>query len=390
MIPVILFGLCLFTMVYTYAGYTVVLLIMAGLRRLFCRKAISAEVCEPPVTLFIPAFNEADFIGKKIENTRALIYPREKLRIIWITDGSDDGSEQLLRAYPEVAVLHRKERKGKVHAMNRGMEMAETPVVMFTDANTMLNPDALYRMTQYFSDPRVGCVSGEKKIVGAPIDKAVGAGEGLYWKYESLIKRLESKTGSTMGAVGELFAIRRELFEPVHEDTLLDDFTISLSIAQKGYTIKYAPDAQGTETASVSVSEEMKRKVRIAAGGMQTLFRMPSLLNPFRHARLTFRYVSHKVLRWTFVPFCFPLLFLLNAIILCYPAPPFFFSVMFLLQVAFYLVVLTGALLHNVRLRFKPFFAPYYLMVMNYAIVIGMFRYLRGKYAVNWEKAARA
>jgi cellulose synthase/poly-beta-1,6-N-acetylglucosamine synthase-like glycosyltransferase len=390
MIPIILFGLCLFIVVYAYAGYTLVLIAMAGVRRLACRKVEPDASFEPSVTLFIPAYNEAGFIGKKMENIMSLQYPRDKLKVIWITDGSNDDSEILLKAFPGITVMHLKERLGKVHAMNRGMQQAETPIVLFTDANTMLNLDALHRMVQYFADSRVGCVSGEKKILGAPTEKAVGAREGLYWKYESLIKRLESETGSTVGAVGELFAFRRELYEPVNEDTLLDDFTISLSIAQKGYAIKYAPEAQGTETASVSVSEEMKRKVRIAAGGMQTLFRMPSLLNPFRNRRLAFRYISHKVLRWTLVPLCFPLLFLLNAIILLYPAPPFFYTLFFILQVVFYLVVLTGALLHNVRLRFKPVFAPYYLMVMNYAMLVGMLRYLRGKYSVNWEKAVRA
>jgi cellulose synthase/poly-beta-1,6-N-acetylglucosamine synthase-like glycosyltransferase len=193
-----------------------------------------------------------------------------------------------------------------------------------------------------------------------------------------------------VGAVGELFAIRRELFEAVSEDTLLDDFTISLQIACKGYKVKYAPGAWGVETASISVTEEMKRKVRIATGGMQTLFRMTGLLNPFRHGLLSFKYISHKVLRWTLVPFSFPLVFLLNAAILFQPESPAFYSVFFILQCIYYLFVIAGALLHNVRLRIKTVFAPYYLLVMNYAVVVGIFHFMSGKYSVNWQKAKRS
>jgi cellulose synthase/poly-beta-1,6-N-acetylglucosamine synthase-like glycosyltransferase len=274
--------------------------------------------------------------------------------------------------------------------MNRGILHTTTPYVIFTDANTMMNSPALREMVQFFSDSRVGCVAGEKRISEAHVDKAVGAGEGLYWKYESLIKMLESETGSAVGAVGELFAIRRELYEPVSEDSLLDDFTISLKIACKGYQVKYAPEAWGVETASISVTEEMKRKVRIATGGMQTLFRMTSLLNPFRHGLLSFKYISHKVLRWTLVPFCFPLVFILNAAILFQPGRPDFYLVFFILQCIYYLLVIAGAVLHNVRLRLKAIFAPYYLLVMNYAVVVGILHFITGKYSVNWQKARRS
>jgi cellulose synthase/poly-beta-1,6-N-acetylglucosamine synthase-like glycosyltransferase len=390
MIPVVLFFLCLALVVYAYGGYPLVLLVMAGIHRLVCRQPNPLPAAEPGVTLFIPAYNEGDVIEAKLENTRSLIYPSEKLKIVWITDGSDDGSVEKLRAVPDVTVIHRNERRGKVHAMNHGMQQANTPVVMFTDANTMLNPLAISRIAALFADSRTGCVSGEKRIRGTTLEKAVAAGEGLYWKVESWIKQLESETGSTMGAVGELFAFRRELYEPVAEDTLLDDFTISLAIAQKGYRIKYAPDAWGTETASVSVAEEMKRKIRIAAGGWQVLFRNPSLLNPFRYGALSFKYISHKVLRWTLIPLCFPLILLLNALIVAQPDAPGYYHTLLALQGLFYFLVIAGALLHNVRLRFKAIFAPYYLIVMNYAILTGMIRYLRGSLSVNWEKARRA
>jgi cellulose synthase/poly-beta-1,6-N-acetylglucosamine synthase-like glycosyltransferase len=387
----ILFWIFLGIVGYTYLGYTLVLYLLSLAHRMFSKSRPGPETdFEPEVTLFIPAYNEDEFIDRKMENIRALDYPPGKLKVIWITDGTTDASRDYLAKYDGISVIHEPERRGKIHAMNRGILHTVTPFVIFTDANTMMNPRALREMVRFFSDPAVGCVAGEKRIRETHVDKAVGAGEGLYWKYESLIKMLESETGSAVGAVGELFAIRRELFEPVSEDTLLDDFTISLQIACKGYQVKYAPDAWGVETASISVTEEMKRKVRIATGGMQTLFRMTTLLNPFRHGLLSFKYISHKVLRWTLVPFCFPLIFILNAAILFQPGRPAFYAVFFILQCIYYLLVIAGAVLHNVRLRFKTIFAPYYLLVMNYAVVVGIVHFITGKYSVNWQKARRS
>jgi cellulose synthase/poly-beta-1,6-N-acetylglucosamine synthase-like glycosyltransferase len=387
----ILFWIFLGIVVYTYLGYTLVLFLLAVIHRVFSKKKAGREPdFEPEVTLFIPAYNEEEFIDRKMQNIRALDYPRDKLKVIWITDGSTDASREFLGRYEGISVFHEQERRGKIHAMNRGILHTTTPLVIFTDANTMMNPLALREMVRFFSDPGVGCVAGEKRITEAHLDKAVSAGEGLYWKYESLIKMLESETGSAVGAVGELFAIRRELFEPVSEDTLLDDFTISLQIACKGYQVKYAPQAWGAETASVSVTEEMKRKVRIATGGMQTLFRMTTLLNPFRHGLLSFKYISHKVLRWTLVPFSFPLVFILNAAILFQAGRSGFYTVFFVLQCFYYLLVIAGAVLHNVRLRLKTIFAPYYLLVMNYAVVVGICHFITGKYSVNWQKARRS
>jgi cellulose synthase/poly-beta-1,6-N-acetylglucosamine synthase-like glycosyltransferase len=374
---------------YAYLGYTLLLAIIALLDRR--RHKPSAPDFLPLVTLYIPAYNEAGIIKEKMENTYALDYPADKLNIVWVTDGSDDESLTLLQSYHNITVYHEPARKGKIHAMNRGMKLVHTPFVVFTDANTMLNKDALRRMMIYFSDEKVGCVAGEKRIKNLNLEKAVEAGEGLYWQYESLIKRLESINGSAVGAVGELFGIRTDLFEEVKGDTILDDFVISLQIASRGYTIKYAPDAWGSETASVSVHEELKRKIRIACGGWQTLLRMPNLLNFFRYGLLSLKYFSHKVLRWTLVPWTFPAAFVLNVLIVAAkPVTADLYLYLLGLQIFFYLCVLAGALFHNTRTRVKFLFAPYYLFVMNYAIVAGMFRYFSGHYSVNWEKAVRS
>lgn len=385
-----IFWFLLGIILYTYVGYTIILLVIAAINRFFhLHRKQTRENFLPEVTLLVPAYNEARFVIRKVNNTLELNYPKEKLKIIWIIDGSTDETYDLLCRYPEITVMHEKERRGKIDAMNRGMKEVNSPIVVFTDANTMLNKDALREITRLFADHKTGCVTGEKRISESEMQKAVDAGEGLYWRYESLIKRLESETGSVMGAVGEIFAIRTELYTEIKEDTLLDDFTISLMIARQGYQIKYAPHAIGTETASLSISEEIKRKIRIAIGGLQTLTRLTGLLNPFNNFFLTFKYISHKVLRWTIVPFSFPLVFLFNLVIVLTPGNTRLYTVIFALQCIFYLLAMAGRLLHDVKIRFKALFAPYYLFVMNYAIILGFFRFIKGNYSVKWQKVRR-
>jgi cellulose synthase/poly-beta-1,6-N-acetylglucosamine synthase-like glycosyltransferase len=390
MITKILFWAFLGIILYTYVGYTIILLIMVIFSRLFRKRpTLQADENEPMVTLFIPAYNEERFVIYKVNNSLELNYPKEKLQIIWITDGTTDNTRELLYRYPEILILHERERRGKIHAMNRGMKMVTTPIVVFTDANTMLNPEAIREIVKLFNDKKTGCVTGEKRVGGSEKQKAVGAGEGLYWQYESLIKRLESGTGSVVGAVGEIFAIRSDLYEEIKEDTLLDDFTISLHTVQKGYAVKYAPKALGIESASFSIADEIKRKIRIATGGMQTLTRMTDLLNAFKYGLLSFKYISHKVLRWTLVPFSFPLVLILNIILLFSPDNTGLYNVLFGVQCVFYLLVLAGGMMNNRRTGLKALFAPYYLFIMNYAVLTGFFRFFTGNYSVKWQKAKR-
>ncbi len=377
---------------YTYIGYTLVLLVFTLFKKLLALptpKPTQQDHFEPSVTLIIPAYNEEQFVRQKIQNTSELDYPSEKLKIIWITDGSTDNTLTLLKDIPEVLILHEEERKGKVHAMNRAMKMAVTPITVFTDANTMLNRGAIRAIVRPFSSIKTGCVTGEKRIAGYEKQEAAGAGEGLYWKYESFIKRLESETGSVVGAVGEIFAVRTHLYEAIKADTLLDDFTISLQMIQKGFQTKYAPEAWGVETASLSVAEEIKRKIRIAAGGMQSLVRMINLLNPFRWRMIAFKYFSHKVLRWTLVPFSFPLVFLLNLFILFTSENNILYETIFTVQCIFYGLVGLGHIFEHKKIRAGFLFAPYYIFIMNVAILRGVWQFITGNYSVNWQKAKR-
>ena len=389
----ITFWILFFIVFYAYIGYGILLFFLIRIKRLFSgskEKNLNLNY-EPEVTLFIAAFNERDYVAKKVENSLELDYPEEKLHMFWVTDGSDDGTPDLLRQYKGMEIHHLPERNGKIGAMNRGMKLVETPIVVFCDANTMLGKESIRRIIHLFRNPNVGCVSGEKRIFNKDKDTAAGAGEGLYWKYESTLKKWDAELYSVVGAAGELFAIRRELYQEVESDTLLDDFIISLRIAQKGYTIQYDPEAYAIETASANVKEELKRKIRISAGGIQSVIRLRSLLNIFRYGTLSFQYISHRVLRWTLAPLSL-LLMLIIGFYLALKTGIFDFglySITFWLQIVFYLAALLGWYLENRSIRIKLLFVPYYFFIMNLSVFLGFFRYIKRAQSVNWERAKR-
>lgn len=382
-----LFWLSIFIVFYTYLGYGILLYVLVKLKELF-KKPVKLTPSEPlpEVTLFIAAFNEQEIVEVKMENCHALSYPKDKLKIVWVTDGSNDRTNELLKAYPEVQVQFQPERKGKTAALNRGMQFISTPYVIFTDANTMLNPEAIMEIISRFSDPKVGCVAGEKRV---EISSAQGAtaGEGIYWKYESTLKNLDDRLYSAVGAAGELFAIRSSLFRTMPNDTLLDDFILSLQIAQKGYKIAYCKEAYATETASLNMKEEEKRKVRIAAGGLQSVWRLRSLLNIFRYHILSFQYISHRVLRWTITPFVLFLLIPLNIILAC--SGMTFYIILLILQVLFYAMAYAGYQSEQKNIRKKVFFIPYYFLFMNVNVIRGFFYLSGNKGNGAWDKAKR-
>ncbi|HOK99154.1 MAG: glycosyltransferase family 2 protein [Bacteroidales bacterium] len=381
-----LFWLSLIIVGYTYIGYILVLLLIWGVKRALVREKDNMGDYEPEVTIFIAAYNEKEVIPAKVENLRKLDYPSDKLTFLWVTDGSTDGSEELLRQYPDMKVLHEPQRSGKVGAINRGMRYVKSEIVIFCDANSMLSPATVREVVRHFQNPRVGCVAGEKHILLPQHEAVQGVGEGVYWKIESFIKRLESEVNSTVGAAGEICAIRTDLFEPLEPDTILDDFVLSLRIVEKGYKIKYAHKAVATETASFSIGDELKRKVRIAAGCIQAIPRLSSLLNIFRYGFFSFQYWSHKVLRWLAVPPAIIIIFLANLFLL---SSGVFYKIFFALQIIAYSLVFLGHILRRKNIPFKYLFLPYYFMVMNSALVWGLIRYVRGKQTVNWEKAQR-
>ncbi|NOY96094.1 MAG: glycosyltransferase family 2 protein [Chlorobi bacterium] len=392
---IIIFWILFFILFYTYAGYAILLFILYSIKKLLSppKDNSGTDIYQPDVCLFVTAFNEKDYVEQKVENSFSLNYPKEKVQYLWITDGSDDGTPDILKKYSRIEVHHQPERRGKIHAMNRGMQFVKAPIVIFSDTNTILSKDSIQEIANQFRDEKVGCVAGEKRIISKEKDAAAGAGEGLYWKIESWVKKMDAGVNSAVGAVGELFAIRHCLFREVEEDTLLDDFVISLRIAEMGYKIAYTPNAYAEETASLNVAEELKRKIRIAAGGVQTLFRLKELLNPFRFGVLSWQYFSHKVLRWTIAPVSLLLLLVTNMLIVARQnlwAQANGYTLFLYLQLFCYFLVFIGWYFENRQIRLKIIFIPYYFLSMNYAAFLGIIRYFKGNQTVNWEKSKRA
>lgn len=387
----ILFWICIFLVFYTFIGYGIILYFLVKIKEAFAPAPIRYEPGEwPEITLFIAAYNEEAIVDAKMENCFQLNYPPQKLKILWITDGSNDKTNEKLNRYPEVSVHYIPQRKGKTAALNRGIQFVETPFVIYTDANTMLNKEAIHEIIKEFSDPRVGCVAGEKRIAVDNKDQAAAGGEGFYWTYESKLKEWDSRLYSAVGAAGELFAIRTSLFEPLPEDTLLDDFILSMRIAQKGYKIAYCKSAYALEKGSADIKNEEKRKIRIAAGGLQSIKRLGNLLipNPFHLSLLRFQYISHRVLRWSITPIALFLLPFLN-IILVWLNPQLIYILLLAFQILFYLLAVCGALVQRKKIKIKILFIPYYFLFMNANVLKAFFSLHKYKGKGTWEKAQR-
>lgn len=371
---------------YTYVGYALLVGVWAQLSR-YTRNApnTASTAFEPNVTLIVPAYNEADILAAKVDNCLALDYPANKLRLLFITDGSTDASAEVLAAYLQVQHLHVPERGGKSMAENRSLQYVNTPFVVFTDCNTMLNPEALKVMLTHYQDPQVGAVSGEKHVLSD--GSASGSGEGLYWKYESFLKRCDSKICSLMGAAGELVSFRTELFTPLENDIILDDFVQSMRIVGAGYRVVYEPEAYALEPPSASLGEEMQRKVRICAGGWQAMARLKFLLNPFRQPVVTFLYISHRVLRWSITPALLALLLPMN-IYLSYTQQGIYI-LLFALQLLFYASSLVGWWLATRNRGAGIALVPLYFTMMNIAAFRGFGRFLQNAQPAAWDKAQR-
>lgn len=381
----LLFTLALTIIFYTFIGYGVLLFLLVRISKKHL--VVYENTNLPTVSLIVPCFNEGSALEKKIENTFDLKYPKDKLQLIFVCDGSNDGSEVIPMKYSQILTLFNPERKGKLAAMKRAVKSANGEILVFCDGNTVLNKEALINIVQPYVDPMVGAVTGEKYILTDPNDAASSKGEGMYWKYESFLKKYDSYFYSLVGGAGELMSYRSTLFEELPDNTILDDFMLTMSIAQKGHTVKYVPSARASEYASSNVEEELKRKVRIAAGGWQSVMRLNKAINPFHNFILFFQYVSHRVLRWTVTPFLLVFVFISNHFLIDQGTG---YLIILAGQYLFYCLALVGYFLRNRSISVPGFFLPYYFSVMNYAAIAGFFRWLKNKQEVTWERAKRA
>lgn len=395
----VIFWLCIVLVVYTYVGYGALLWAVVRVKRMLAKSSeppMPADDELPQMTLMICAYNEEAVVHEKMANIRSLDYPRSRLCVMWVTDGSTDRTNELLAQYAgEVTLVFSPERRGKAAAIDHGLSVNTSPFVTFTDANTMLNREALREIARQFAKPGVSCVAGEKRVVAKPSqgcargESAAAHGEGLYWRYESALKRWDSELYSAMGAAGELFAVRMEHYRRPPQNALLDDFMMSMLIVGDGHRIAYTSLAYATEHGSADMREESKRKRRIAAGGLQSTWWLRSLMNPLRHPKVALQFVSHRVLRWTVAPLALFALIPLN-IVLVARQEGALYTVVLLLQALFYLAALAGWLLSRCGRQSKLLNIPAYFLFMNLNVFLGIRYLMTHSHSGAWEKASRA
>ena len=374
-----LFGGSVTLMGYTFVGYPLLLAVWARLRP---RPIRTAHDYTPCVSLIIAAYNEEAVIEAKLANCHALDYPPEQLEVIVAADGSDDRTAELAGRDTRVTVLHQSQRRGKVAAINRAVDVAQGEILVFSDANNRYLPETLRRLVAPFADPAVGVVTGRKAIddgSGRPLDRA----EGLYFRYESKIKDWESRIGSVTGVSGEILAVRRAAFRPPPAGTVLDDFMLAMHAALDGWRVAYAPDAISLEPASATLSDEAMRRTNIVTGRYQALWRLfPEML---RRPQLAWQVISHKALR-ALIPFAMLAAGLSNLWLARWTRLA---RVLMLLQTTFYSAAALGWWNERQGRRNRWLYLPYYFCRVNFAAVRGLQRFLSRGNPALWPKVRR-
>lgn len=371
-----LFWLSAFAVAWTYVGYPFLIRILARWRPRPHRQ----DNILPAVSLIIPAYNEEAIIRQKLENALALDYPAERMEIIVVADGSTDQTVNIVKSFADkgVQLLFQPERRGKIAAMNRAVPYAKGEILVFSDANAMMEPLSLRALVRNFADPQVGCVSGEKRVSA---DRRVQAqGESAYWRYESGIKRAESLVNTTIGAIGEFFAIRRELYRPLREDSIIEDFVLSMQLVRNGWRIIYEREAIAWEEASPTLKAEWERRARNCAGGFQAIGRLGWLFSP-RYAFVAFQFISHKLLRWL-APFFMTLAWISSLAL--YPLT--LYRWLFWGQTVFYSLALIGGFLAIKGRRLPPLWLIFYFCFANLTALGGFWRYLTRTQTNLWKK----
>ncbi|MEM7031524.1 MAG: glycosyltransferase family 2 protein [Chloroflexota bacterium] len=368
----VLFWMAAFIIFYTFFGYPILVRLLVPY---FARPIRHANIT-PTVTLLVAAYNEAEFIAEKIKNSLTLDYPPDQFSIVIVTDGSDDDTVDIVRRYKGqgVRLYHQPERRGKIAATNRVMPLIDSEIVIFTDANTLLETGTIRAIIRNFADSTVGGVAGEKRVLGG--------NEGLYWRYESYLKRCDSALSSVMGAAGELFAIRKSLFQPPEPDALIEDFLMSMRLVDQGWRVVYEPEAIARERPTSHTASDWHRRTRIATGGFQSIGRLLPLLNPWR-GRIAWQYWSHRVLRWAVTPFLFPIIYILNLSLIDQPLYQF----LWLAQTLFYCIALVGFFRDRLGKRKGIPQIIFYFCLTNAAALIGFWRYITNTQPVTWVKA---
>ena len=389
----LIFWLCILSITYVYVGYPLLVAALGRLRR----GTEEYPDTTPNVSILIAAYNEQDVIASKLENTLALDYPADCMQILVAVDGSDDRTAEIVESFADqgVELSYDVRRRGKTVAINRAVPSLKHDIVVFSDANNMYAPDALKELVKPFADPQVGGVTGRKNIVDNT--DAHARADGLYWKYESFIKKSETRLGSCTGVVGEILAIRRSLYQPPSAHVINDDFFIGMAVLRQGYRLIYAPRAHSVEQSSLTEEDEAIRRSRIVAGRYQAMLMAGSIL-PWRNPVLVWQIVSHKFMR-PLVPLFMILAFAatLGACIWppastqtpwLYLAWPYNF--LFLCgELLIAMLALFGGSLKKMGVLGKLLYLPTFLVNSNMAAVLGLYSFFTGRQTSLWKRARR-
>lgn len=388
----VIFWAAALLLLHTYFFYPVILFMLDGIEQAIAnlefikngreRRRPRVETALPSVSLVVAAYNEASCIEEKIKNSLALDYPADRFELVIGSDGSDDGTDDKVKAVRDARVrLSAAPRAGKTTVLNRCIPAASGDIIILSDANTNIDANAVKKLVRHFQDPEVGAVCGKLTLFNKELQEYE---ESAYWTYESLIKFYEGKQGAVMGANGGLYAIRRRLFTQLPPSTIVDDFVIPLRILEQGYKVKYDPEAFAFEETTEDYDKEFGRRARIAAGNFQSLRMVPGLLSPAAGFR-AFAFWSHKVLRWC-APALMAIAFLANIPLL--GKLPYVLT--FAAQCLFYGLALAGrqGVFSGALKRLAS--VSYYFVTMNAAIAVGFWRFLRNTQRAAWDRTARA
>ncbi len=383
-----LFGLSFFALVWTYFGYPFLMAVRSKIQPRPIRKRDLEPENLPSLTLLVPAYNEADVIRRKLDNALTLTYPRDRLEILVIDDGSEDATAAIVREYITrgVTLLQQPQRGGKIAAMNRGFAAATGEIVVLSDASPSYEAGSLQILVRSFADPEVGVVIGNLGIWDAKTSVAKPA--GLYWRYEAALRKWESATGSTVAVHGNMFAIRRALYRPLKPGTINDEFTVAMDTVRQGYRVVYEPQALSYDDASSKMRDEFNRRARINAGRYHALFSAGYLRAPSRE--MTFRLFSHKLLR-PLTPILMLVVLLANLGVVLWPGTPDRLLIGLGLlalagQTVFYTLAGLGWLSERQGQHNKILNVFYFFVSSNLAALVGFWRWLRGKQRVTWQK----
>ena len=365
--------MCIF---YAYLGYPLLIFVVA----MVTNTKVSKNACEPSVTFLITAYNEEKNIKAKLENTLDLDYPKEKMQILIVSDNSIDKTDEIIKEFEEegVSCICLSHRVGKTEAQNRAVKIAKGEIIVFSDADSLYNREAIRKIVRNFSDPTVGCVAGMCKYVNAA-HSSIGWSTKIYWWYELLIKSIQTRIRSLSGVSGCIYALRKDLFVPLPSD-IISDFIEPMKIIEKGFRVVYEPEAIAFERTKAEAFDEFSMRVRVISRGMAGMVYMKSILNPIKFGLVSFQIISHKIFRWL-VPVFMLLLFISNAFLL----QETFFKFFFFFQVVFYCL---GALGYAIDVCYKKksiLSLPQYFIIVNLAAFISLIKTLQGRKIVTWE-----